>query len=266
MFQNISRPALLGGVGALAGYMMGKTKKQKGSLAVGYGAVGAVIGTISDKMAEKTTAEAVEAAGFGMMHENPHCPTGMNGYGELEIMDGYGATTTTSTSPADQARRIRRSPSRVRRRFRGRRALPYRPIRPPIAPYRRLGPAPLPPRRVFRARGRVPYRRLPPRIAPYRPLAVRPMPYRPIPYFPRARYPRYPYTGYPGPRGYRGPALTRACMMLLAKIRRMRSRAAAGMPTTKMDGTMLTAVEAPVYLQKLVRAYNFYCGVAGFRV
>ena len=55
-------------------------------------------------------------------------------------------------------------------------------------------------------------------------------------------------------------------MMLLTKIQQMRSQAAAGLPSTKMNGVTLSAEEAPVYLQKLVRAYNFYCGVAGFRV
>lgn len=238
--SNVSRPVLFGGAGALLGMMFGKTKKQKNQLALGYGLVGAVAGAASARMMQEEAGEAAEAAAAG--------------FGELELMDGYGVP---AVSPASTV--MPPTAPTVTRRIRGRRRLPYRRVTPPRAPYAPVVTTSLPPRRIFRARRPLPYRRITPPRAAYRPAPYF-GPYRRPPYRPAPYYPYRPYSAFRrGPRGYYGPALTRACQLLLAKIQRMKTRIARGLPVFKMDRTPLSQAEAPVYLNKLIAAYRYYC-------
>ena len=46
----MGRPVAFGLAGAFAGMLLGKSKKQKNQMALGYGAVGAVVGYASDKI------------------------------------------------------------------------------------------------------------------------------------------------------------------------------------------------------------------------
>ena len=60
--MQLGRPAAFGLAGVAAGMLLGKSKKQKNQLALGYGSVGAIVGYASGKIEEEEVAGAVEAA------------------------------------------------------------------------------------------------------------------------------------------------------------------------------------------------------------
>ena len=92
MLDNLYLAGLIGGT-AIA--LTGKTKKNKqlGTTIAGASLALTIFKSIMDRRAATEAVmngygELEIMDGMGAMHENPHC---MNGYGELEIMDGYGA-------------------------------------------------------------------------------------------------------------------------------------------------------------------------------
>lgn len=278
--MQMGRPAAFGLAGVAAGMLLGKSKKQKNQLALGYGAVGAVVGYASNKIQTEEVEGAVQAAaeaeaaamsGYGWGAPAPVAAAAPAAAASAPAAAAAQAAST-STIPAGARQlgpaplpagfrpfvapsRRRRLGGPVYRALRARRVLPYRRVVYPRPAFRPASPPLIAPRRIIRPRTIQPYRRITyprPRffnaVKPYTPRIL------PMRYFRPA--PRTPPSGF---YNYYGPSNTAACRFLLAKIKRMESRIAQGLPTFKVGGQRLSASEALPYLEKVKAAYARYC-------
>jgi hypothetical protein len=90
--DGLQKFLIFGGYAALAAGFLSKGKTRKSGYTAGIGMLAAAF--VRSQMSKKDDqiAQAAGFSGFGAAHAmaNPHCPSGMGGYGELEIMDGFG--------------------------------------------------------------------------------------------------------------------------------------------------------------------------------
>ena len=252
MFDAITkmgRPFALGAAGAAAGYFLGKSKKQRNSLALGYGAVGALVGYATQKQEKEEVQEAVQAV------EEAQAEAAANAgfYGAAAAQSQASPSMNVSFSPAaGTTANIKKRNFRV---LHGRYQQPYRRLVQKIPSYRMAQMKAITPKRIIRSRATQAYRRL------YYP---RPSHWNAMrPYAPRITqnyYQNQPGWSVRRGRNYYGPATTQACQMLAQKIIRLQSRIAAGKAVYKRPGVPLSELEAPIYLQKLRQAYQMYCG------